>query len=126
MTHDSVFLGVLVGTDGANLGDDKRLILHWTNPASPTVLHALFVFETFQEIICPCDSFFDIINEQGGGIDKWDKNCHTLLENFLLVVCSAHIIEPPDWFKSFNAHAVASELAVGGTLTQDYHDGNER
>jgi hypothetical protein len=49
---------------------------------------------------------------------KWDKKCEQGFAEIKNAVTGAPILQSPNWKKPFRGHIDASQLAVGGTLTQ--------
>lgn len=128
---ETEFLGLIVGRDGMKIGEGrKRLIKDWPVPTSITEVRSFLGLAQFfrrfikhySQIAAPMTN----ITRKNGSINNWDKDCNesfTILKHALV---TAPIMRAPDWSRPFRCHTDASQLAVGGTLSQLDNEGNER
>ena len=66
------------------------------------------------------------MTKKGEGIHKWDSSCDKSFESMKNAITSAPILVSPNWKKPFRGHIDASNMAVGGTLTQLDEEGKDR
>jgi RNase H-like domain found in reverse transcriptase len=68
----------------------------------------------FFEIAAPLTN----LTKKNNSVSNWDSSCDKAFETLNEAVKSAPILQSTDWKKPFRCHVDASQLAVGGTLTQ--------
>lgn len=123
MCDETEFLGLIVGKSGIKIGDDRKtLIRDRPTPTNITELRSLlrlaqffrrFIRE-FSKIAAPLTN----LTRKNGSISKWDQGCDSAFNQINASLISSPIMKVPDWTKSFRCHTDASQLAVGGNLTQ--------
>lgn len=131
MTDNTEFLGLQIGGQGVSVGDDrKKIIRDWPVPGTMTDLRSFLgllqffrrFIRDFSKIAAPLTD----LTRKNGGIHKWNQHCQVAFDELKKRLCSSPIMVPPDWSKPFRCHVDASQLAVGGTLTQKDSDGYDR
>ena len=65
------------------------------------------------------------LTKKGVGIDKWNSDCDAAFKKLKNSITQSPILGAPDWKKPFRGYFDASQLAVGGTLTQLDDDGRD-
>lgn len=123
MTSETEFLGLRVGRNGISIGEDrKKLVKDWPRPKSISELRSFvellqffrrFIHQ-FSEIAAPLTN----LTRKNHSIRDWDSGCDAAFRNLKERLMNAPIMRAPDWALPFRCHIEASQLAVGGTLTQ--------
>lgn len=131
MTADTEFLGLEIGKEGVRVGDDgKKIVEEWPTPKTISDLRSflglLQFFRRFIRHFSRISAPLTNLTRKGSGINCWNQNCQTAFEELKKRLCTSPIMVPPDWTRRFRCHVDASQLAVGGTLTQLDDDGNDR
>lgn len=130
MTEETEFLGLIVGREGVRIGDDrKQLVKDWPIPKTTTELRSFLglvqffrrFIQDFSRIAAPLTN----LTRKYSNISLWNEQCTVAFDSLKESLISAPIMRAPDWSKSFRCHTDASQVAVGGTLTQISDDGNE-
>lgn len=123
MSTEMDFLGLIVGKDGLRVDPKKMdVIKNWPRPANITEVRSFLglvqffrrFIARFSEIAVPLTN----LTKKNQSIGKWDSKCEQAFAELKHAVTSAPILRSPDWKKPFKGHIDASQLAVGGTLTQ--------
>lgn len=124
------FLGVIIEKEGIrpDLSNIQPMI-DFPKPKSVSAVrrilgmigwHRRFI-QAFSEITAPIT---ELLKKKTGKF-VWTNEANEALENLKLVLTSAPILASADFSKPFNIHCDASDIAVGGVLTQ-MQDGVER
>ena len=125
------FLGFLVGKDGLRVNPKKIEVLKtWPVPKSLLEIRSFLgllqffrrFIPKFSEVAAPMTN----LTKKDMGIEKWDEKCDEAFEKLKMFITNAPILVSPDWKKPFRCHIDASQIAVGGTLTQLDDNGKER
>jgi hypothetical protein len=121
--HIDGLSGFIVGKDGLKVDPKKvDVIEKWSRPAyiaevcsflGLVQFFRIFIAR-FSEIVVPLTN----LTKKNQSIGKWDDKCEQAFKALKKAVTSAPILRSPDWTKTFKGHIDASQLAVGGTLTQ--------
>jgi hypothetical protein len=123
MSTEMEFLGFIVGKDGLRVDPKKiEVIENWPRPTSITEVRSFLglvqffrrFIARFSEIAVPLTN----LTKKNQSIGKWDNKCEQGFAELKDAVTSAPILQSPNWKKPFRGHIDASQLAVGGTLTQ--------
>ena len=125
------FLGLIVGTEGVRVNPEKAEVLRtWPRPETLTELRSFLgllqffrrFIKSFSGIAAPLTN----LTRKEQGIHKWDAKCDQAFEELKAAITSPPILVAPDWENKFGGHVDASQLAVGGTLTQPDDSGNDK
>lgn len=129
-TQKTEFLGLDLGVDGISVGDErKRIVREWPRPSNLTELRGFIgllqffrrFIKDFSHIAAPLTN----LTRKGSGIHRWDDECTLAFKSLKDLLCTSPIMQPPNWDLPFRCHIDASELAVGGTLTQLDEQGHD-
>ena len=125
------FLGFLVGKDGMRVNPEKVDVLRtWPTPESLTELRSfLGLLQFFRRFIPKFSAIaapLTNLTKKEMGIGKWNEKCDEAFQKLKDAIVQAPILVAPDWKKPFRGHVDASQLAVGGTLTQLDRNGKDR
>ena len=125
------FLGFLVGRDGIRVNPEKVDVLKtWPKPKSLTELRSfLGLLQFFRRFIPKFSGIaapLTDLTKKEKGIGHWDEICDEAFQKLKDAMIQAPILVAPDWRKAFRGHVDASQLAVGGTLTQLDENGKDR
>lgn len=130
MKTETEFLGLIVGQSGVRIGNDRKsLVRDWptpkniTEPRSSLGLAQFFrrFMKDFSKIAVPLTK----LTRKNSNISNRDASCDSIFQSMKDSLISAPIMASPDWSRSFRCHTEASQVAVGGTLTQIGDDGSE-
>jgi len=131
MKDEMNFLGLIVGKNGIRVNPEKVKVLKtWPKPENLTELRSFLgliqffrrFIKGFSGIAAPLTD----LTKKEKGIQCWNEKCDESFESLKNSITSAPILIAPDWNKQFRGHVDASQLAVGGTLTQLDEHGNDR
>lgn len=130
MKEETDFLGLMVGRKGIPIREDRnKLTREWTIANSINEVRSFLglaqFFRQFISHFSHISAPLTNLTRTNGIIGQWNKECDKYfkcLEKFLI---SAPIMQTPDWPKPFICHTDASQLAVGGKLTQLGADNEE-
>lgn len=123
MQEETEFLGLIVGRNGVKIGEErKRVIKEWPLPQNITELRSFLglvqffrrFIRKFSRIAAPLTN----LTRKHSTISQWDTECETAFETLKAALVTAPIIQSPDWSRPFMCHTDASQIAVGGNLTQ--------
>lgn len=130
MKTETEFLGLIVGKSGIKIGDDrKKLVRDWPTPSNITEFRSFLglvqffrrFIKDFSRIAIPLTN----LTRKNANIGNWNNDCDTAFAALKEHLISAPIMRAPDWSRAFRCHTDASQLAVGGTLTQRDDAGSE-
>lgn len=130
LQKETEFLGLKVGTNRIKIGDDrKKRIQDWPTPKTITELRSFLgivqffrrFIRDFSRIAAPLTN----LTRKNSCIANWDSACDSAFGTLKDTLISAPIMRAPDWTRQFRCHMDASQVAVGGSLTQLSEDGNE-
>ena len=131
MKSEISFLGMNVGKGGIRVDEKKTEILkNWPKPTSLTDVRSFMgllqffrrFIKDFSKIATPLTN----LTKKGSGVHNWDSECDAAFQSLKDAITSAPILVAPDWKMSFRGHIDASNIAVGGTLTQLDENGKDR
>lgn len=129
-SSDTEFLGLNVGIKGVSISlDRKKVVADWPTPKSLTELRSFLgllqffrrFIRNFSHLAAPLTD----LTRKGFGINNWNKSCDTAFAMLKEKLCSAPIMQLPDWNRPFRCHTDASGFAVGGSLGQLNEYGDE-
>ena len=130
MTGETEFLGMLVGREGIRVNPEKvHVVQTWPRPTSLTELRAfiglLQFFRSFMRGFSDIAALLTSLTRKGSGMHNWNAACDKAFTKLKDSITTAPVLISPDWSKPFRCHVDASQLAVGGTLTQNDENGAE-
>lgn len=130
MTQETEFLGLIVGRTGVRIGDDrKKLIQEWPIPKSITELRSFLglvqFFRRFIKDFSKTAAPLTNLTRKYSNISSWNDECNSAFQSLKETLVNAPVMRAPDWSRPFRCHTDASQVAVGGTLTQADDDGDE-
>lgn len=107
-----------------------EILKNWPKPKSITELRCfLGLLQFFRRLIpdfaknaAPLKN----LTKKGFGVQSWDNNCDDSFQKLKDAITSAPVLVAPDWKKPFRGHIDASQVAVGGALTQLDDNGKDR
>lgn len=131
METETEFLGLMVGTNRIKIGDDrKEIIKTWPVPTNLTewrgFIGLLKFFRRFIKNLSETAAPLTNLTRKGKGIKDWDESCDSAFATLKERLVTAPIMTAPNWERPFICHTDASQLAVGGTLTQRNENGEEK
>lgn len=131
MTEETEFLGLKVGKDGIKIGKErKKLVRDWPKPTNISELRGfiglLQFFRRFIRNFSALAAPITHLTRKGRGIKEWDEECAKAFGNLKELLVQSPIMIDPNWSRPFRCHTDASQLAVGGSLTQLDEHGDER
>jgi len=129
MQENIEFLGLIIGNDGIKVNPEKVEVLRtWPKPKSVTEIRSFLglmqFFRRFVPDFSKIASPLTDLTKKGSGVHRWNEKCDESFQRLKDLITNAPILVAPDWNKPFRGHVDASNMAVGGTLTQ--LDGNGR
>jgi hypothetical protein len=116
-------LGFIVGREGLRMAPTKITVIEdWPKPESVTEVRGFLglvqlfrrFISRFSEIAAPLTN----LTKKNNSVSHWDSSCDKAFVTLKEAVKSAPVLQSPNWKKPFRCHVDASQLAVGGTLTQ--------
>lgn len=128
MTDKTEFLGLQVGKKGIRVSDErKRVVQDWPTPQTISELRSLIgllqffrrFIHGFSETAAPLTN----LTRKGCSMAQWNDHCDSAFSQLKSKLTNAPIMKAPDWALPFRCHIDASQLAVGGTLTQVHATG---
>lgn len=131
MTRDTEFLGLQIGGKGVRVGDErKRIVKDRPTPKSLTELRSFIgLLQFFRRFIrgfsCLAAPLTDL-TRKSSEMHKWNHNHQIAFEHLKERLCTSPVMVPPNCTKAFRCHIDASQVAVGGTVTQQDDEGHER
>lgn len=125
------FLGLMVGKNGIRVDPAKTEVVEkWPRPQSLTELRGfLGLVQFFRRFIKKFSGLAQPLTEltkKGKGIGHWNEKCDEAFNQLKSALTNAPILVSPNWNKKFTLHVDASQVAVGGTLTQEDDEGRTR
>jgi RNase H-like domain found in reverse transcriptase/Reverse transcriptase (RNA-dependent DNA polymerase) len=123
MSTEMEFLDVIVGREDLRMDPTKiKVIEDWPRPESVTEVRSFLglvqffrrFISRFYEIAAPLTN----LTKKNNSVSNWESSCDKAFETLKEAVKSAPVLQSPDWKKPFRCHVDASQLEVGGTLTQ--------
>eukprot|EP00171_Calliarthron_tuberculosum_P005616 IDg5616t1 len=130
MQDEVEFLGIVVNQEGLKVNQDKiSLIRDWPRPKSVSEIRGFIGLASFfrrfiRQFSQKARPLTDL-TRKGCSIRNWDKECDGSFAELKTALTTAPILIHPNFAKPFRGHIDASQVAIGGTLTQ-LVDGQER
>lgn len=126
MITETEFLVLQLGKEEIVVEEErKRTVAQCSKPTNIRTKEFGRVATIFQKIHT---SFFDIaapltsLTKKGNGIANWNEECEKSFQVLKEKLVSSHIMKPPNSTLPFRRCIDASQLAVGGILTQVHSD----
>lgn len=129
MTEVMEFLGLIVAREGVRIGDDrKRLVKEWPMPKTTKELKSFLgldqFFRRFIKNFSRIATLLTNLTRKYSNISLLNEQCTEAFDSLKEPLISAPIMRTPGWSKPFRGHTDASQIAVGGTITQIGDYGN--
>lgn len=129
--EETAFLGMVVGRKGIWINPDKAKVVHtWPKPWTVRELRSFIgLLQFFRRLIMEFSGIaapLTNLTRKDSTIHEWDASCDAAFASLKSAITSAPILVAPDWTRKLRCHVDASQLAVGGTLTQHCAAGAER
>lgn len=122
------FLGFIVNNKGLKINaKNYDVIQKWPIQTHVTDLRSfLGLMQQFRRFIrgySKVASPLTNLTKKDSSLQNWDPECTTAFEALKEALITAPVLRAPNWSKSFKGHIDESQIAVGGTLTQIFDDG---
>ena len=122
------YLGHVVSEEGIQVCRDKvAKVLDWPRPTTPKEVRSFLgiasfyrrFIEKFSHIARPLTD----LTRQGANVSKWGQMHEAAFKRLKEKLCTAPVLQPPDFAKEFVVNTDASDIAVGAVLQQDFGRG---
>ncbi len=123
MRTEVEFLGVAVDTIGIRVNPEKtKIIKEWPIPISLTEIRSFLGFVSFfRSFVKGFSAIAEPLTEmtkKNRSISNWSETCTESFNTLKTALISAPILRHVDWSLPFRGHVDASQVSIGGVVTQ--------
>eukprot|EP00171_Calliarthron_tuberculosum_P016938 IDg16938t1 len=123
MQTEVEFLGIIVDTTGMRVNPEKvKIVIEWPIPKSITEIRSFVglvsFFRRFIKDFSTLARPLTELTKKNKSIKNWNDQCTDSFNKLKRALTSAPVLGHVDWSLPFKGHVDASQISVGGTLTQ--------